>query len=207
MDGGAGLAIALREWVSLDDPLIPNPFNRKPRQLSPRHGIAFGVKRPESSSLERFIRAHDPKEFQYVEGYMEDHNFEALGLVGTADFVTSPFGAFTYTTDPVAVIEAYMKLLKVGGSLFLFIPDKNFEFAGDFYKQANKDEPPFVAWLKEAYGNENVASEFTIFDDGLGFRVEIKKPTVTNPLRKLETKKFIQHPAAMPHRTYAPVTK
>lgn len=131
IDMGAGGANAVMGYLTTADPRFPDPAERA-------HVTAVAVQKPHmNEKLEK--QALSSGKYKYLEGrYVEDIPVQEFGR---ADLITDFYGPLAYSMDPVGVLNAYLKILKVGGSIYFvegnrtLVHDRNTEYS-------------FNAWLK-----------------------------------------------------------
>lgn len=120
VESGAGLAVGM----------IQKAEERLKQKIGLPRMIALGAvipKGPEinpywAKRLEDFMKSH-PKRFRYVEGPFEQLDIEKEGLVEIADLITDVMGILSYTLDFSGSLEKLLRMLKVGGSLYIFGAD------------------------------------------------------------------------------------
>lgn len=100
LDAGAGRAKAQIEYLE----------KRKLEAKDSLQMVALAFKKPWFTQV--------PKEnFKYISGsYFEDIPDYQLGLFSV---ITDYFGPFSYSKNPVAVLNKYLRLLKAGGKIFI----------------------------------------------------------------------------------------
>lgn len=110
IDAGAGMAFPQQQALKISQ-IDSQILTKKQRQLL--SATAIGYTHPLGD--ENFVPKH-PR-FRYLTGDLLTEIPAAQ--LGRTDLITDLFGPFSYTTDVSALMDLYLKILKVGGELLL----------------------------------------------------------------------------------------
>lgn len=128
LDAGAGEAIAMREVYT--------------NVLSPPEMVALGVRMPEEAAA-YFEEQQEDGAIVYHEDYIENVSVEELG---SFHLITDLYGPMSYSAQPDVVLEKYMELLEVGGSVYYHANHHSFQ--DDDGHRSNQP----LQWLRAAKG-------------------------------------------------------
>lgn len=150
LDSGAGRAYAQKTFLK--------SFNHS--EEAPEL-IALSYKKP------ALLLPVFSKKFKYQEGrWLEDIPNKELGKF---DLITDLYGPFSYSKDPIQVLNKYLDLLSVNGEIYF-----SFEFRSNIIEINGKAEP-LSDWLLETAKFQN---DFEIEQISLvAFRIRLLKPT------------------------------
>ena len=152
LDGGTGagfvlqdalkLIIKKRKVVSIEDvPSVLGITYNRPNPAIVPDGLLFS-----SSAYPIRLSQQTMRKYEILDGRLFQ-NIPIQELMPRFKLITDFFGIYTYSSDPLAVINKYLNVMEQGGTLGIVYNNK------DFVKVKDKIMP-FYEWLESVTGND-----------------------------------------------------